>query len=164
MNTMRPETQEKIDAIKLRITGANPTQLVVIVYELILLYMDEADYAFSVGNKEGGVTYIKKAQDFLQEQMGSLDLSYDIGVQLMNLYRFVNEQFIATTVKQEPVNLDSCRDTISKLMESFDTISKQDESGAVMENTQEVYQGLTYGKNSMGSTYVKENDSRGFKA
>ena len=60
-------------------------------------------------------------------------------------------------------------DEINKVMESlhsaFAEVAKQDTSGAVMQNTQQVYAGLTYGKGRLNEVFMNGNEqSRGFMA
>lgn len=40
------------------------------------------------------------------------------------------------------------------MKESFEEIAKQDTSGPVMENSQQVYAGLTYGKGSLNEVAI----------
>ena len=51
-------------------------------------------------------------------------------------------------------------------MESFEQVAKQDTSGAVMANTQQIYAGLTYGKGTLNevSMSLDGNTYGGFKA
>ena len=47
----------------------------------------------------------------------------------------------------------------------FDGIKMQDTSGPVMQNVQQVYAGLTYGKGTLNETYLNVQDyNRGFQA
>ena len=51
------------------------------------------------------------------------------------------------------------------LLESFEEVARQDESGPVMENTQQIYAGLTYGKDSLNEVFLQgDENSRGFRA
>ena len=54
---------------------------------------------------------------------------------------------------------------MQKLGKSFAEIAKQDKSAPIMQNSQKVYAGLTYGKNSLNEVFFDKNQaSRGFKA
>jgi flagellar protein FliS len=64
-------------------------------------------------------------------------------------------------IRQKDVNLESCERVVRGLMSSFQEVAKQDDSGPVMENTQQVYAGLTYGKGSLNE--VALNTDRGFR-
>jgi flagellar protein FliS len=54
---------------------------------------------------------------------------------------------------------------IEKLRVGFEGIKNQDMSGPVMQNVQQVYAGLTYGKGKLNETYLNAQDyNRGFNA
>jgi flagellar protein FliS len=54
---------------------------------------------------------------------------------------------------------------VEKLLDSFRQVSEMDESEAVMENTETIYAGLTYGRDSLNETLYSENmANRGFMA
>lgn len=157
--------QEQRREYTARVAQANRSELVVIIYELFLLAMDEAQEAFDKGELSEGVKYIKRAEGFLQELMGSLDRRYEIAEELMRLYRYVYEQLIFSVIRQKMVNGETVREVMTKLKEAFIQVAKQDESGPVMENTQQIYAGLTYGKGSLNEVLLKGNDyNRGYKA
>ena len=132
-----------------RIAQSNRSELVVITYELFLVAMDDAEKSFDKGELSEGVKYIKRAEGFLQELMGSLDSRYAIAEELMRLYRYVYEQLIFSVIRQEIVNGDIVREVIEKLKEAFTQVAREDKSGPVMVNTGQIYAGLTYGKNSL---------------
>jgi flagellar protein FliS len=155
---MDSETKKTYTA---RISQANKSQLVVIIYELILDSLASAVTAFQEEKKEEAVAELKKAQGFLQEMRGSLDFRYSVSGNLASLYRYINEQLVHSMVRQKNVNLDSCERVIRGLMSSFEEVAKQDDSGPVMDNVQQVYAGLTYGKGSLNE--VALNGERGFR-
>lgn len=147
-----------------RVAQANRGELVVIIYELFLLAIEDAEKSFNEGELSAGVKYVKRAQGFLQELMGSLDHRYAIAEELKRLYRYVYEQLIFSALRQELVNGETIKEVMSKLKDAFAQVAKEDKSGAVMENTQQVYAGLTYGKGSLNEVLMTGNEStRGFR-
>lgn len=156
--------QEQRKAYMMRVTQANRSDLVVIIYELFLLSMDDAEEAFKKGELTEGTKYVKKAEGFLQELMGSLDRRYAISEELMRLYRYVYEQLIFSVIRQKLVNGDTVREVMTKLKDAFAEVAKQDTSEAVMQNTQQLYAGLTYGKGSLNEVLLSGNESdRGYR-
>ena len=148
-----------------RISQANRSELVVIIYELMLDSIQDAQDGFASGDLELADRELKRAQGFLQEMRGSLDFKFEISANLASLYRYVNEQLVQSIVRQKDVELDACKRVLRGLMTSFEEVAKQDESGPVMENVQQVYAGLTYGKNSLNEVAIDANSgSRGFRA
>ena len=57
------------------------------------------------------------------------------------------------------------QEDIEKLRAGFEGIKGQDTSGPVMQNVQQVYAGLTYGKGTLNEAYLNPQDyNRGFNA
>jgi flagellar protein FliS len=53
---------------------------------------------------------------------------------------------------------------MEKLRKSFEEVAKQDTSGSVVQNSQKVYAGLTYGKGTLNEVFMDNEAARGFKA
>lgn len=145
---------EKTKMYSARVCQANRSELVVIIYELMLDSIGEAREAFERGEEEAALTELKRAQGCLQEMRGSLDFQYGVSHRLVKLYRYVNEQFAHSIVRRRDVNLDSCERVLQGLMSSFSEVAKQDTSKAVMGGSQQVYAGLTYGRGSLNEIAV----------
>ncbi|MDD7403299.1 MAG: flagellar protein FliS [Butyribacter sp.] len=157
--------QEQKKEYTARISQANRSELVVIIYELFLLAMEEAHDNFKHNKKEEGVKCLKRAEGFLQELMGSLDRRYQIAEELMRLYRYVYEQLIVSVLRQKIVNEETILEVMGKLKDAFIEVAKEDDSEPVMENAQQVYAGLTYGKSSLNEILLSDNETnRGYKA
>ena len=88
---------------------------------------------------------------------------YEIALQLRQLYSYVNEQLISTLVQRRPVHLDAACEVIRGLMESFEQVAKEDHSGPVMEHSQQLYAGLTYGKGTLNEVSLGEGSTYGGK-
>ncbi|MDE6852591.1 MAG: flagellar protein FliS [Lachnospiraceae bacterium] len=156
--------KDQIKEYTARVAQANRTELVVIIYELILDSIKEGEMCYNKGDLEAGAEHIEKAQAYLQELKGSLDHQYELSGQLFRLYRYVNEQLITTKIRRKPVNLDAACNVIQGLMSSFAEVARQDASGPVMQNTQKVYAGLTYGRGALDEVLMNQDEgSRGFK-
>ncbi len=157
--------EEQKKAYMTRIAEANRSELVVIIYELFLLAMKEAEEAFKVGKSSEGVECVKRAEGFLQELMGSLDRRYEIAEPLMRLYRYVYEQLIFSVLRRKLVNGETVCHVMEHLKDAFTEVAKQDTSGPVMENTGKVYAGLTYGKTSLNEVLLGGDETgHGFRA
>ncbi len=158
-------TQEQKREYQTRVMEANRGELVVIIYELFLLSLDDARTAFKKGASEEGVKKKKKAEGFLQELMGSLDKRYEIAEPLMRLYRYVYEQLIFSVLRKKIVNDETVCFVMGKLKDAFSGVAKKDNSEPLMEHTQKIYAGLTYGKNSLNEVLLSGDEmSRGFQA
>ena len=62
-------TRDEIQAYSLRITQGNKSNLVVVTYDIILKYLEDAKNSYQTGNVEQFVSQIKKANEFLAELM-----------------------------------------------------------------------------------------------
>lgn len=149
-------TKEEINQFSMRISQSNRTQIVVITYEIIINYLDSAIDSFDNSNVTDFVHNVRKARQFVNELSSVLDFRYKISFELMNLYMFANECLIKSELRREDVNLEVVRDMMIKLRDSFETVSKQDNSKPVMQVREKVYEGLTYGKNGMGTVMVSK--------
>lgn len=157
-------TKEQSQEYAARVAQANKSELVVIIYELFLQCVQEAQQQFDNQDLEGAVAKVKKAQAYLQELMGSLDFQYEISFRLNAIYRFVNEQLILAVIRRKPVEFSSVIENMTSLKKAFEEVAKQDSSAPLMENTQQVYAGLTYGKGSLNEVFINDNEnSRGYR-
>ena len=95
-------TKEEIQEYSLRITQGNRSDLVVVTYDIILKYLNDARAEYQSGEKEQFVLFIKKANDFLAELMRALDLQYPMSRNLMSIYRFVQKS-IAGTISERAI-------------------------------------------------------------
>ena len=96
---------------------------------------------------------LKHAVRFLNELMGSLDYTYNISYELMSLYVYVNKVIITAIFKKNPELLDSA-ESVMKLLVGFEGVGMEDTSGPVMQNTQQLYAGLTYGRGVLNEVTV----------
>ena len=149
-------TKEEINQFSMRISQSNRTQIVVITYEIIINYLDSARKSIDNSNVTDFVRDVRKARQFVNELSSVLDFRYKISFELMNLYMFANECLLKSELRREDVDLEAVRDMMVKLRDSFETVSKQDNSKPVMQAREKVYEGLTYGKNGMGTVMVSK--------
>ena len=157
--------KEAIQAFAARATQASRSELIVILYEMILTEINEAKEAY---HQEDITTFdkeLKRAQKFVNELTVTLDYQYTVSLDLASLYLYINKRIITAIIKRNPVSLDSAESVLKKLLIGFEGVSKEDKSGPMMRNTQQLYAGLTYGKGKLNETYIDpSNGSRGFIA
>ena len=146
----------------LRITQANKTQLITILYEMVLIYIDEAEAALSEDDRAEYKSAIRKIRSCMNELTASLNLEYDLAQNLLQLYLYVNRELVQASVHNEKENLEHIRLVIGELQKAYKKIENQDVSGPVMGNTQTVYAGLTYGRNTLTENITDPASNRGF--
>ena len=143
----------------LRISQANKSELTVILYEMYLVYLEEA--INSKDDRQKMRKAIKNARGCIQEFMQSLDFNYELSYYLLRLYVYVNKEMAGADVRGDVKSLEICRKIMTELMEAYREVSKSDISGPVMENAQAVYAGLTYGKGELTESLAHQGN-RGF--
>lgn len=157
-------TKELKQQYTLKITQANKTQLVVILYEMLLIYIEEARLAHEKEDREGFREGIRKSRGCLKELMASLHFEYEPAMNLLQLYLYANRELARADIRNRTEELDHVKMVMTKLHEAYEKISMQDTSGPIMENAQTVYAGLTYGKNTLTENLSDQGSSRGFRA
>ena len=89
-------TQEKKQEFTLKITQANKTQMITILYEMIIDYLNYALDEISVGQKSDGEKSLLKAQNCLDELIRSVNLYTDLGKMLHKIYIFSKKELIVS--------------------------------------------------------------------
>lgn len=157
-------TNEKKQEFTLRITQANKSELVVILYELFFYYIEEAKKVLEEKNTEEFKANLTCAHDCLNELIGSLHMEQNLAHAIMHVYLFVSGRIgmAKGSLQTEPL-FDADR-LMHKLYETYKEDAKTDTSEPVMNHTQTVYAGLTYGRNTLTENREDGSLSRGFLA
>lgn len=153
--------QEKKQELKNRIIYANPTQLIAIVYEIAETHLEEAITAFENDKMDDFDANVNKATKCLGDLTEALDMQYELSHNLLELYTFFNKALALSVVKRDVETVKRIKPMLNKLRVSFEKLAADDNSEALMKNTQEVYAGLTYGKGSLNESTISQ-DNRGF--
>ena len=157
-------TRELKQQYTLRITRANKTELIVILYDMILSYIEEAKEAFEKEERAAFRDAIRKIRGCNQELIASLNLEYEPAMNLLSLYLYVNRELVHVDVRKDIQALEHVKMVIYGLKEAYEVLAIQDQSGPVMQNTQAVYAGLTYGKDDLTENMTDQGTNRGFLA
>ena len=153
-------TKEQIREYTLKITNASPTGIIVIMYDLTIDYIKEAQKCFDGSDHEGAKVNCTNAGRVLGDLISSLDFTYEISFPLFRIYEFISREVSMSVIKNNGSALASCIKFLGSLKESFEKLAMQDDSGPAMSNTQSVYAGLTYGKGTLNES--TSSGSRGF--
>ena len=151
----------------LRITQANPTELVVILYEMMLCYLEDAESALQAGEIPEEDMFrdaVRKARGCLSELMNSLNLQYEPAPELLKLYLFCLRRLARSEVRHDAALLGEIRRVIEPLHDAYRQIAGQNTAGPVMGNSQTVYAGLTYGRNTLTENMADQSANRGIFA
>ena len=155
-------TDAKKQDFMLRITGANRTGLVVILYDMFLEYMSELKAAMP------GSADFKKAIDHgrnvLLELMDSINMKTEIGKNTYSLYRFADRRLIMASIRQNTDRVDEAVSIMQKLRDAYAKSVENDDSPVLMQNAEVAYAGMTYGPGELNTDYSGAVENRGFLA
>lgn len=157
--------KEMLRTYTARITQANKSELVTIVFDIIIYNLETAEKAYVEKDDDLFESALKQAQKFINELISTLDFEQVISFDLMQLYLYVNKRVVSALIKKDPETIPSAIKVMKELLVGFEGVAKEDQSSPVMENTQQLYAGLTYGKGTLNEIYMNPNEhNRGFKA
>lgn len=148
--------KEAIKTFSYRISQASKTELVVIMYDMAQEYLKDAIQALNDDDKIGFCNNIRQVKRVIDELSSGLDMQYEIANELFVLYMQADKTLIRCLARMDNEGLDKVGDMLIKLRESFYKLSKEDDSGPVLKNVQQVYAGLTY--SSAGGSNEIYND------
>lgn len=146
-----------------RLSQCNKGELILIMYDIVFAYMEDAKREQESGSHEDFKTAIHKAQASLDALIDGLDFSYDISKELYRLYHYSKNQLARALYENRPDGIRDAEKVLKRLYSSFCEAAKTDTSAPIMRNTQQVYAGLTYGRTSLNENYTNDNH-RGFLA
>lgn len=158
--------KERLQEYAARVSQANRSELVVIIYETVLASIEEGKKYLTDNEVEPARKEIARARDLITELMGSLDMQYSISHYLRQLYIYAYQELCQGIANRDPGQFDHASQIFEKLLPSFQEVAKQDDSEAVMQNAQTIYAGLTYGRGTLNETLGTAVDvkNRGFEA
>ena len=156
-------TKELKQEYTLRITQANKTQLITILYEMLLVYVDDARTAYEKKDRMEFRESIRKARGCVDELLSSLHFEYDLSMNFLQLYLYVNRELARADIQNQTESLSNVESVIKNLHKAYLELEKQDLTGAVMQNVQSVYAGLTYGKHDLNENLSDQGFDRGFR-
>lgn len=154
-------TKEQKQDYTLRITQANETGLVVIIYEILLEYLQEAQNAIVEQDKSALEDAIRKSRNCINELMQSVNIQYELGVNLNKLYFYCLRELATCARKQDTEALEHVKTVIEPLHEAYAQIAPENKKGPIMNNSQTVYAGLTYGRGSLMENMADQGSNRG---
>ncbi len=155
-------TKETKQDFTLKITQANSTELIVILYDMILCYIQDGEEAFKSNNRAAFREAIRKIRGCINELLYSLNIEYEIASNLLQLYLFCIRRLALAELRNEVELLGEIEGILSKLRQAYNEIADQNNEAPIMQNSQTVYAGLTYGKNTLTENMPEQGTNRGF--
>lgn len=147
-----------------RITQATPVSMITILYDMTLVYLKDAEDACKQNQSDLFVQEIHHAQDCLMELKASLRMEHELAQALYKLYIYMHRELAKALVSSSAESIKQPVSILTRLRDAYLELEKTGSWEPVMENTQQIYAGLTYGKNSLVESMQGTDDNRGFLA
>jgi flagellar protein FliS len=111
---------------KSAVQGATPLQLVIMLYDGALRYMEAGKHALAHCDREKQNSNLQKAQSVVFELVACLDTKKggEIAANLASLYSYVLEQLVAANIKDDSEAIERALKVMSDLRESWVQIEK----------------------------------------
>lgn len=154
-------TDEKKKEFQLRLSQCNSSGMIVIEYDIFYAYLEDALDAFELGGEDYRDA-IRHADAVLKRLEEALDFKYDIAREIFPLYTYSRRQLSLALALHKKKHISNAKNVIDKLYDAFSKIAQNDDSPAIMQHTQQVYTGYTYGKDSMNTESSDIEARRGF--
>jgi flagellar secretion chaperone FliS len=108
------------------VNGASPVQLVIMLYDGALRFMEAGKHAMQTKELEKQNVSLQRAQKIVMELMACLDMHNggDIAKNLLGLYTYALEQLVDANLKDDPAGIDRTIRIFSELRESWVEIEK----------------------------------------
>ncbi|MBR3526013.1 MAG: flagellar protein FliS [Lachnospiraceae bacterium] len=158
-------TDEVKQGFIMRISQANKSRLVEIVYDMFLSYTREA--LAQDAKSESYHRAVSHARGCLSELIDSVHReseAAELAANYYNLYRFAERQLILADLRRDPELLKEPLSIMQRLRDAWAEVAKQDKSAPLMKNTDVVYAGMTYGPGDVSVDSTAAGTNRGFYA
>lgn len=164
-------TAEQKKEFTRKISQANSSELIVILYDIALVYVEESMALLEEGKLQEAKVQADFAKRCIEEMIANLHFEYDLATVLHRIYLSMKkslretfqESFEEGILEKKKESLMKVRDNLTMLRDAYAEIVPQDKSEPVMGHAQSVVAGLTYGRHSLNESLAGENSSRGFR-
>ena len=156
--------KDKISAFTLKIASSNGLGLISILYDIYEEYESDALDNFEAGQVDEAIAALKKCATVVSHLQKDLNFEYKVSGNLYALYDYVQRNVSKSIYKANTEGLIEAKKVMDELGDAFEQIAKEDTSAPLMQNTQSVVAGMTYGKGSLNESILGNESSRGFWA
>lgn len=157
------DTEKKQDFTR-RISQSNRSGLVVVMYDILETYLDEAEQNHAKGDYEQFKQALRNGDRVLVELSESLNFAYHLAAELYPLYTFARKALMKSIIKNDTTGISAAKRVLKPLHAAFEQVAGGDSSEPLMRNTQQIYAGMTYGKENLKESIQEPETSRGFFA
>lgn len=152
---------ETRQAFTRRLSQCNRGQLIAVMYDIYFAFEEDVRQSAESDDFSGYKDGIHRMQNVLMELISSLDHKYPISGRLHSLYQYCSNELSRALYEYRLDGVDAARRVMEPLGDAFHQVAAQDQSAPLMDNVQQVYAGMTYGRNDLTENCV-EDRNRGF--
>lgn len=153
--------KQAIQTFTRRLSMCNQGEMIVIMYDIFFAYLSDARNGYMQNDNDSFKEGIRGSERVLDELISSLDMSYEIAKTLYPLYQYSKKSLAMAKALHRLDEIDATQQIMKNLYVGFVEAAKKDQSAPLMSNTQQVYAGMTYGRNQLNESFMN-NDHRGF--
>lgn len=157
-------TKEQIQNFTLRISNANKTDMMAILYDMGIEYLNGAIDAIKECNYKEFSDEIYRFRGVNRELMDSVNNETLIGRNFLSIYVFMGRLVSEALINRDSEPLKHVIGMLGKMSETYKELGKKDSSGPVMEHAETVYSGFTYNRNRETDSISSADINRGFLA
>ncbi len=145
-----------------RIVSANKSKLVLIIYEIMEVHLQEALTFYDKKERKSFSQALTRLRQCLDELRCSVDLDNELSQNFLELYEYYEGQIRRADVQFDSAPLEQVANMLTSFREAYEIIAKEDTTESVMDNGESIYAGLTYGRNSLTENLTSQSSNRGF--
>lgn len=157
-------TKEQIQNFTFRISNANRTDMMAILYDMGIEYLTGALVALKESKFKDFSDEIYRFRGVNRELMDSVNNETQIGRNFLSIYVFMGKMVTEALINREGEPLERVIGMLTKMSETYRELGKKDPTGPVMEHAETVYSGFTYNRNRVTDNVSNADVNRGFLA
>lgn len=151
-----------------RITESNRSELIVVLYDIFFASIQEARKGFTEGRKgfsddaESELNRAEQVLDHLRNDLSYTRQTRDLSLHLRALYDYCLKQLARSSYTGTLDGINESERIMKELYPAFVEVARQDSSRPLMQNTEKIVAGVTYGKNNLTEMTESYDPSRGY--
>lgn len=120
---------------KSSVSGASPLQLVIMLYDGALRFMEAGKHAMQKRDVFTQNENITKAERIISELLSTLDLEQggEVAKNLFSIYTYVYDKLVEANIEDKPELIDECATILSELRESWVELERLSRNSALVE-------------------------------
>ena len=112
-----------------QVQTATPAELVLMLYDGALKFVNVAHEAIEKGDIEKANTNIQKADDIIVELQVTLNHRYAVATDFDNVYKYIRDRLLWANMKKDNDILQEAHDSIETMRETWKEVMKKTNNG-----------------------------------